>query len=434
MKNRFVGLNTIFMIIFESIKLALKSIWAHKIRSFLTMLGIIIGISSVVILVSIGEGVKNDVRKLVGDLGSNMIFVIGGDLGIGSNASTSQSQGGIKSAFGNPANLIANNIFTIDDINAIEKVSGVRNVTPVSVISGLISYGDKTTSPIISSAKPSIQDILTGVKLDKGRYFTDQEETDHKSVIIIGDTVRSTLFGDVDPIGKKIKISSQKKDYEFEIIGTFAKPTTSTSFSGDYNTFTLIPYSTGKILFNDNKDNIMRIGIRAEDNTDPKVVSKAIANDLLTRHKKEEFTVMSQDDMLGMLDTVMNMLTAFVSAIAAISLVVGGVGIMNIMLVSVTERTREIGIRKAVGATNGAILLQFLIEAVFVSIVGGIISLGLVRIATEIIEHYTELSPAITSSSIIISMGVCIGIGIIFGLAPAIQASRKDPIEALRYE
>lgn len=422
------------MIILESIKLALAAIWAHKFRAFLTMLGIIIGISSVVILVSIGEGVKDDVKKLVGDLGSNMIFVISGDLGIGSNAVSSVNQGGVKSAFGNPANLISTDIFKQADLDSIRKVSGVEKVTPVSIISGLISYQDKTTSPIISSAEPSIENILTGLKIGQGRYFTEGEENDHQKVIIIGNTVRTTLFGDENPIGKKIKITNQKNDYEFEVIGTFAKPTTSTSFSGDYNTFTLIPYSTGKELFNGGKDNILRIGVKAQGNKDPKEVAKLITNDLLDRHKKEEFTVLTQDDMLSMLDTVMNMLTAFVSAIAAISLIVGGVGIMNIMLVSVTERTREIGLRKAVGATDGAILLQFLIEAVILSVVGGLISLALVKIATIIIAAKTVISPVITAQSIILAIGVCVAIGVIFGLAPAVQASRKNPIDALRYE
>ncbi len=421
------------MILWESIKLAFKAIWTHKVRSFLTMLGILIGISSVVLLVSLGEGVKEDIKGLVGDLGSNFIFVIGGDIE-GMTSGTGVNQGNIKTAAGNPANLINDNIFTQEDLDNIKSTDGVEYVSPMGLVSGLLQYDDKLASPMTMSVTPEMQYIWSGLEIGEGRFLDQNDMNEKKQVIVIGDTPKQNLFGDEDAIGKVVKIAGKDQEYEFEVVGVFKKPSITSVFSGDMNTLAVIPYNVGKDLFNKGEENIMRIAIRAKDGTNIKEVSENIQKDMEKRHKKEEFSVMSQDDMLSMLDDILNMMTLFISAIAAISLVVGGVGIMNIMLVSVTERTREIGLRKAVGATNGAILFQFLMEAIILSAVGGAISLILVKIGTELVNYYTQIQPVITPEAVILSMSVCIVIGLVFGIAPAVQASKKDPIESLRYE
>ena len=421
------------MIIWESIKLAFKAIWAHKIRSFLTMLGILIGISSVVLLVSLGEGVKTDIKGMIGDLGSNFIFVIGGDIE-GMTSGTGTNQGGIKTSAGNPANFINNDIFTPKDLENIEELKGVEYVSPMGLISGLLEYNDKIASPMTMSVTPEMQYIWSGLEIGEGRFLDDNDMNNKKQVIVIGDTPKQNLFGDEDAIGKLVKIAGKDQEYEFEVVGTFKKPSITSVFSGDMNTLAVIPYNVGKDLFNKGEDNIIRIAIKAEDGVNVQEVTDSIQKKMEEDHKKEEFSVMNQEDMLAMLDDILNMMTAFIAAIAAISLVVGGVGIMNIMLVSVTERTKEIGLRKAVGATNGAILFQFLMEAIILSVVGGIISLLMVTIGVELVKHYTDITPVITTVSVILSMSVCIGIGLVFGIAPAIQASRKDPIESLRYE
>lgn len=425
------------MIFFESIKLAFKSIWAHKIRSFLTIIGIVIGISSVVLLMSLGEGVKNDIKSMVNDLGSNLIFVISGNMGIKQDNQNNSSQMGFGSnmQFSNPANFTSGDILKQEDIDKIKQIDGVKEVAPMSTVSGFLEYEDKILSPTIMATTPQMKNILTGLNIDQGNFFEIKDNDEEKKVIVIGNLIAKNIFNEEENIiGKKIILSNQKDKYEFEIIGTLAKSTSASMFSSDLDSMVIIPYNTSYELFFDGKDKILRIGVKIDDQYPAKEAAKAIEDDMKTRHKEEEFSVMTQDDILGLLDDVLGMLTTFISAIAAISLLVGGVGIMNMMLTSVTERTREIGLRKAVGATNSNILLQFLIESIIISIFGGLVSLIFVQIGVMAIEKYSSLTPSITYWSIILAMSVCIGIGLVFGLAPAIQASKKDPIDALRYE
>lgn len=419
------------MIIFESVKLALNALWAHKARSLLTMLGIIIGISSVVTLMSIGEGVKKDVKKTVEDLGSNFIFVLPGNL----NLVGSRGGGGGTSSFGNPANLISGDILKKDDIAEIKKISEVETAAAMTLVPGIIRENDKTASPIIAGVEPQFKDILTGFKLEKGRYFTQEDKNDN--LIILGSDSAGLLFGDNgDILGKKVHIINAEKkiNREFEVIGKFSKPTGGGNlFSSDISSITVIPFTAARI-FNEGQDKIFRIGVKVNDSDQTKTVAEEIKKKMKDLHPDNDISVITQEDILGILGDVLNLLTTFVAAIAAISLVVGGVGIMNIMLVSVTERTREIGLRKAVGATDGIILFQFLTEAVILSVVGGLLSLLFVRLAIWIIELKTDLTPAITTNSIILAIAVCVAIGLIFGMTPAIRAARKDPIDALRYE
>lgn len=415
------------MIILESIKLALNAIWANKARSLLTMLGIIIGISSVVTLMSIGEGVKRDVKKTVEDLGSNFIFVLPGNVNVGSG-------GGGAGAFGNPANLISGDILKKDDITQIKKIPGVETAAAMTLVSGIIKKNDKTASPTIAGVEPQFKDILSGFKLEKGRFFT--EEDNNNKLIILGSDAAKQLFGGDDILGKKVNIinAEKKVNQEFEVIGEFSKPTGGGNlFSSDISSITVIPFSTAKD-FNGGQDKIFRIGVKVTDSDQVKNVTEEIKKKMKELHPDNDISVITQEDILGILGDVLNLLTTFVAAIAAISLIVGGVGIMNIMLVSVTERTREIGLRKAVGATNGAILMQFLTEAVILSVAGGLISLGIVEIVVSIIKIKTSLHPIVTPSSVFLAIGVCVVIGLIFGIMPAVRAAKKNPIDALRYE
>lgn len=424
------------MIIFESIKLALFSIWANKVRSILTMLGIIIGITSVVTLMAMGEGVKQEVKKTVNDIGTNMIFIFGGNVqikqtDIQSQTSQANKQSGLSmnsSSFGNPANLISGDILKYEDVDEIRKIDGVEAVAPMSLVAGTLKKDDYISTSTIMGSESDLNKIATGFKISQGRIFNSDDN--EKNVIVIGDSTRAQLFDDkTDVIGEKIQLNND----EFEIIGTLEKSTSGGLFGDTFDSIAIIPFTTAKKM-NDGKDKIMRILAKSKDGYDVKEVSKKIDENMLTRHPKEDFSVITQDDALSMYDTILNLLTTFISAIAAISLVVGGVGIMNIMLVSVTERTKEIGLRKAVGATDWIILFQFLIESVMISLIAGLISLGLVQIIAQIVEKKVNIHPVITPYALILSISVCVIVGLVFGLAPAIRAARKNPIDALRYE
>ncbi len=425
------------MMFFESIKLAFKSIWSHKARAILTMLGIIIGVSSVVLIMSLGEGIKKEVKDVIFDFGSDYIYIIPGNIEsmTAMSGSTDMTSASLSGNMSNPMSFVSSDIFKKEDVDEIKKIDGVQIVTPMSIVTGYLKLDDKIVSPMIMGVEPDIAKVFEGFDADSGR-FIDQKDMDDKShVIIISRAYADELFGkDNDAIGKKITLINQDKENEYEIIGITKKPETSSMFSAEMDTLALIPYTTAKNDYYDGKDQFFRLGAKAYEGQDIKMISQKIKDNLATRHEEKDYSVLTPEDMMGMLDNIMTLLTTFISAIAAISLVVGGVGIMNIMLVSVTERTREIGLRKAVGATNGVILLQFLIEAIILSVLGGLISLLFVQIGIEVIKHYTSLTPVITWQAVSMSLGVCIGIGLIFGLAPAIQASRKDPIDALRYE
>ncbi|EKD56843.1 MAG: hypothetical protein ACD_58C00071G0002 [uncultured bacterium] len=409
------------MLIIESIKLALSSIWAHKTRSVLTMLGLIIGITAVVMLMSLGEGVKNDVKKTVGGLGTNIAFVLSGNIKI-------DGSGGAGGGISNPANLISGDILKRTDVDEIKKLQGVKTAAAMTLVPGNVKKGNTLASATVAGVDVDFKEVLTGLNLENGRFLDNSDNS--KNVIIIGSSVKNTLFGSSEALGQKINVGKE----EFEVTGYLSKPKSSGALGGsELDSLALMPFDTAK-KFNDNQDKILRIGVKISDNFDTKTIVKSIEDNMLLRHSKDDFSVFTQEDILNSLSTILNMLTLFISAIAAISLVVGGVGIMNIMLVSVTERTREIGLRKAIGATDAAILLQFLIESIIISLLGGAISLVVVQIGNEFVKKYAGITPQITTFAWVLAIGVSVLVGIVFGLAPAIRASRKNPIEALRYE
>ncbi|MCA9390376.1 ABC transporter permease [candidate division WWE3 bacterium] len=400
-------------------KTALQSIWNHKVRSVLTVLGVVIGVSSVTILVSLGQGLKNDVSSLIQGFGTNVIVVVAGSI--------DDSSGGQV----NPANFVSDDILTIQDVEDIEGLSDVDAVTPIGLVVGNISKDENQTTGAIFAAYPTLVNAFEVLELEHGQMFSEKTG----DVIALGVEPKEKLFGeDSDPVGEKVTFSNRESERELEIVGTFAGSKSTSIFGSEFDNIIAVPFDTAKDL-NGGEISINRIVIKASDTADVDAVKDRIKKTMLDNHEGEEdFSVLTQDDLLDLFNQFLNLSTALVSAIAAISLIVGGIGIMNIMLVTVTERTKEIGLRKAVGATKFAIMFQFLIEAIVITFFGGIVGLGISVLTGVIVASQTPLKPDITLETFMIAVGISTVIGVIFGIWPAVRAANKDPIEALRHE
>ena len=404
------------MNIFELFKMSFVALKSNILRTLLTMLGIVIGISSVIIIISIGQGASKSITDQVSSFGGNLVEV-------SPVSSKNQSQGLPVSSL------------TLSDAEAIGNKKLISNIDKSS---GFISQGfsvsanGQSKSYSVVGGSPSIFSILN-LSIDKGEIFTSDDEAVLAKVAVIGPTVAEEIFGaGTNPIGKQIQIGTKN----FRVIGV-----TKTKGSGgfvNYDKMVIIPLRTGmKLLFGDSKIQSIYVAIADTKFTDNTM--NDIGNLLLSQHKIDnpanaDFSVNSSKDALGTLNTITNLLTLMLAGIAGISLVVGGIGIMNIMLVTVTERTKEIGLLKAIGAKRADILKQFLIEAVLLTVAGGIIGVifgtALSFWASKLINIPFVLQPY----SILLAVGVSSIVGIIFGLYPASRASKLNPIDALRFE
>ncbi len=403
--------------LFESLKIAISSILISKARSFLTVLGVIIGVGSVILMLSLGEGVKKEVADMVEGFGTNIIAVVPGKVEKGESF--------------NPATTIGVSTLTEKDVNSIkEKADKVRYVTPFTLIGGAINYDENVSNgALVLSTTPSFNEVTT-LDLEGGKFISDENLENRDKVIVLGASIKEDLFGESDPVGKKVKY----RNIDFEVIGYTKKKETTFQFGDmDVSSYTIIPRTTGIDITE--SDQIFRIAMEAKSS---EIVNEAVGqveSIILENHQDtEDFSVLTQEDLLNIVGDILNLLTLLISSIAAISLVVGGIGIMNMMLVTVTERTREIGIRKAVGAKNLDILVQFLIESVVISFLGGFLGISLAYGLGFFVDYFVGISPVINLNFIILAFSISFAVGVIFGLAPAIRASKKDTIEALRYE
>lgn len=406
--------------IWQSVKTAFVSIWTKKTRSFLTMLGIIIGVAQIITLIGLGNGIKKDVQSEVTQLGTNLLVVLSGKV--------QSSQGGF-----NPAASVGTSTLTEQDLAGIAQLPGVLDVTPMALVAGVPMVGSQTApGSIIMAVNPPYFKYVSTAKIVAGQFFTPTDAAAKKRVIVIDKSVREALFPNTSAaqaIGQTLKIGK----HEFTIVGDAETPATTSAFgTSGTGSAIYIPFSTARDL--NPTTQIFRIGVKATDTADVKAVKKEIQQKLQQLHGADDTTVFTQDDLLKVIDNILGLITKAIVGLSAISLLVGGIGIMNIMLVAVTERTREIGLRKAIGATFWHILAQFLTESVILALLGGGVGVGIAEAASIIVKNKANLTILVDWNAILIATLFSLGVGIIFGLAPAIRAARKDPIEALRYE
>lgn len=392
----------------ELLRLALTSLRANKMRSILTTLGVIIGVFAVILLVSLGSGLQKYITNEISGLGSNLIFVIPGSIG------GARTPGGVQS----------NKIELTDAKNISQKLRTIADVAPIIQKLTTIKYQNKSlkNSSILGSTA-NYPDIVK-TEVVQGSFFTPSQERSGAKVALIGQTVKEKFFLNRNPIGEKITVSGTR----YTVIGVIAKK--GALFGIDQDNTLIIPITASQRQFGLKNPNTIYISAKQPEYTDRvKAITKTV---LLKRLTDEDFTIQSQEQTLDTVKNITSILTVALGGIAAISLLVGGIGVMNIMLVSVTERTKEIGLRKALGARREDILKQFLLEAVILSLGGGLIGIILGLVASFILSQF--FISEVTPWSVFLAFAFSAAVGIIFGMAPAIRASRLSPIEALRYE
>jgi putative ABC transport system permease protein len=410
-------------VISTNIRMAFTSIKASKTRSFLTMLGVVIGVASVVTTVGIADGIRKQVVDQIDQFGSDVITIKPGK-----TFAYDSSTGAITSF--NPSAQQGVSTLSEKDIESLKSIKGVSTVIPSMQIGGVLSTDSKQnySEARIVGVTGDVQNIL-GDKVDYGDFFGPDDN--ERNTVVIGRNIAEDLFTIRDPIGQTITIRGET----FVVRGILQPFKESTlTISDNLNNFVFMPYGMAKKISN-NSGQINEIFVQVNDIKDVNSINDQIKNTLLANHAgQEDFTILKKEDYLAAANKTMSQLTSFIVAIASTSLIVGGIGIMNIMLVGVSERTKEIGVRKAVGATNQQILSQFLVEATVISVVGGIIGVLSSLLITYFIKIWTDLNPVVSVGTILLASLVSIAVGIIFGMAPAIQAARKDPIQSLRYE
>ena len=402
------------MLLWAVIRLALRTLMSNKIRTFLTMLGIIIGVAAVIAMISLGEGAKMQVSRTIEGLGSNLLIVSPGQ------KKFRHVRTGLEETL------------TIEDAAAIEKeIPLIKSISPEIFQVEQVKYGNKNSNTSVLGTAPEYIDIRN-FKIKEGRFFNKEDVNFLRRVAVLGDTVKNDLFGEGTPIGKFIKI----RGTNFQVIGVLEAKGQTTWFNPDDQI--LIPISTAlKRLFG--VTYVRSISLQAVSMDRLEDAAREVEKLLLKRHRiakgeEPDFNVRTQLEMLSSMREITKTFTYLLGGIASVSLLVGGIGIMNIMLVSVTERTREIGIRKATGAKNIYILKQFLIESVIICLIGGLIGIGLGIAISWIISSLGEWKTVVAPYSIILAFAFSIAVGIFFGLYPARRAAMLDPIKALHYE
>jgi putative ABC transport system permease protein len=390
----------------ELLTLAFRAIIGNKLRSFLTTLGITIGVFAIIVLVSIGSGLQSYITNEISSLGSNVVFVIPG------------SSGGLGA-------VLSNKLTVQDSKNLERRLVSTGKVTPeVRQVETLKYKNIKDKGAFIIGASSEYPKVVQTIKLAEGNFFSAGQESSGANVAVIGQTVKTKFFKDGKALGKRIFLGNKL----YTVIGVISKLGSIAGIDEDNSAFISVEAASTQYGIN----SVARIDVAANSPELLPIVIRQINQTLLKRLAKDDFSIETADSLSSTISSITNMLSLALGGIAAISLLVGGIGVANIMLVSVTERTKEIGLRKALGAKRNDILKQFLIEAVMLSVTGGIVGIALGMGVSIIIAIL--LVSTVTPWSVILAFGFSVAIGIIFGMAPAIRASKLSPIDALRYE
>jgi len=413
---------------FEALVISIRSLFSNKMRSVLTMLGIIIGVGAVIAIMAGGRGMENAVTSTLEGLGTDVLYV---------QPVNPDAPGGAGLSPG-----YAISTLTLDDAKAIARIPGVGGVAPTNENFVEITYGSESLNSVIEGTTPEFQET-SRYEMAEGQFITERNVASRDNVVVLGSETAQDLFGDEDPLGQRVKI----KDKRFTVIGVLEVK--GGGFLGiSFDEILIVPITTYQTrLFTQRtpsgEDAVGSIGVLVEDPEYMDIVRDDIETTLIKRHRIDEgdesdFAIVSMEQMIGVFSQITGVVSIFLAAIASIGLLVASIGIMNIMLVSVTERTREIGVRKAVGAKRRDILLQFLIEAAALSLVGGgagivfgwLLSLAISFIATS---AGFPLQATLSPLHVIIAVGVSLVIGLASGIYPAMRAARLNPIDALHY-
>lgn len=396
--------------------IALNGLRANKLRSLLTMLGIVIGVAAVIVMIAVGQGAQANITSRIESMGSNLLMVL-----------PQFSQGAVRGAGGNV------NTLTREDAVAIAGLPYVARVAPELSGSATLQYESQTWTAQVSGTTPALQQIKDW-KPESGSFLSEADINSNAPVAVIGRTVADNLFSSgVSPIGKNISLNK----LSFTVIGVL--PAQGASMGGqEQDNIVYVPISTAQIrIFG--VSNVRMINVQAKDSQSMGFIQEAVTNLLKERHRipaggNSDFNILNMEAVLATAEDMTRIMTLLLASVAGVSLLVGGIGIMNIMLVSVTERTREIGIRMAVGANRGVILAQFLVEAVTLCLLGGIIGIALGFLASWLVSLLAGWPTVVSVYSVLLAAGFSAAVGIFFGYYPARKAAGLNPIDALRFE
>lgn len=390
----------------EALRVAWESLRANKLRSGLTMLGVVIGVTSVVLLVAIGSGARDEVTSGVESLGSNILFVAPGNLSFGSAPAVSR--------------------LTLEDERRVADAIGDPRRVAVTVASGELAWvGARRTTVNLNGTNETIPLVFDRV-VERGSFFTAADVEARRRVAVLGSEPAEALFPDRDPLGREVTIGGLR----FRVIGVLSR--VGTALGVDRNAETFIPVTVAQRMLGVNR--VDAIAVKAPTPGDIPAEQALIKQVVARAHPEQDYQVLTQEDILGVVGRILSVLTLVLASIAGISLLVGGVGVMNIMLVSVSERTREVGLRKAVGARTRDVLRQFLLEAVALTVSGGTIGIAFGVAGALLVARLSPVPAAITGWSVALAFGVSVAVGVFFGVYPARKAARMQPVAALRYE